>query len=266
MLVKNIKSHSTFAVRGLDLQLFQQLNETTPNSLVSIADLNINMGSGLFPYLQPNARSGLIRAIERYGKPITINSGYRSVVAQSMLYSQWQRGIITNLVAFPGRSDHQSGSCVDIDEWATAKQAFLQSGFEWTYGLKDAMHFDFPGKDIRDDSIKAFQSLWNDAFPFDKIPVDGDLGKNTLNKILNSPAEGFNNIRYPRIMKLTDPIQEGNDIGELQLALRKAGVKVVIADKKFGEGTDQAVKQYQKLNNLDPDGIVGAKTRELLGI
>ena len=49
VLVKEITSGSTIAVRGLDLQLFWQLNQLVPNSLVSISDLNINRGEGLFP-------------------------------------------------------------------------------------------------------------------------------------------------------------------------------------------------------------------------
>lgn len=267
VLVKELTAVSTIAVRGLDLQLFWELNQLVPNSLVSIADLNIKKGEGLFPYCQLPARNALKAALTAYGQSLTINSAYRSVIAQAMLYSQKQRGLIDNLVGYPGKSDHQKGASLDIEEWADVKTLMTSHGWEWTYGNKDAMHFDCTSdqiRDIRPDSIKAFQKLWNKTNPDNQIAEDGDLGEQTLRCIYNSPAEGFPNVQYPRILKLTTPYQFGKDVGQMQLALRKAGIPLEQANQIFDNATEQAVKAFQQSKGLSPDGVVGEQTRIFL--
>lgn len=267
VLVKELTKGSTIAVRGLDLQLFWELNQLVPNSLVSITDLNINRGEGLFPYCQLPARNALKAALIAYAQPLTINSAYRSVIAQAMLYSQKQRGLIDNLVGYPGKSDHQKGASLDIEEWADVKALMASHGWKWTYGDQDPMHFDCTSDEIRDirpNSIKAFQKLWNKANPNKQIVEDGDLRDKTLDCIYNSPAEGFQNVGYPRVLKLTSPLQQGKDIGEMQLALRIANIQLQQANQVFDQATEQAVKAFQQSKALFPDGVVGEQTRSLL--
>lgn len=268
--VKDLADNSTMAVRGLDLQLFWQLNKLAPSMLVSISDLGFQVGDGLFPYLQPPAKQELEKVLAG-NKSITINSAYRSVVAQAMLYSQQQRGLIKNLVAYPGKSDHQRGASIDVEEWGddSIMQALTDVGWQWTYGDADPMHFDCDSEDVRDIremSIKAFQTLWNVANPRQQIDVDGSLGDETLNCIYNSPAEGFYNVGYPRILKLTSPVQIGTDVGKLQMALRKAGFPIRIANEIFSSVTDATVRAFQVVHKLIPDGIVGEETRKILGL
>jgi hypothetical protein len=270
-LVKDIKEFRTLPVRGLDRQLLLQFNQLFPNLLVSIEDLNIKPGDGLFPYAQPSVKKALENFLKDYGKPLTINNAYRSVVAQTVLYnnkpSPW--------VGEPGKSDHQNGASLDIQEWDLVKDLITQPkyGWEWTYGMDDRYHFDYK-KDIqgiKGNTVKAFQTLWNKANPeSEQLVVDGDIGNlsisKTLKSINNSPAEGFPNVGYPRTLKLTEPIQEGKDVGELQLALRKAGIKLEKADQVFDPATDQAVKEFQRFYSLTIDGIVSAEgeTRQAL--
>ena len=63
---------------------------TPPSSLrvllVSIEDLNIKPRDGLFPYVQPSVKKALEIFLKDYGKPLTINNAYHSVVAQTVLY------------------------------------------------------------------------------------------------------------------------------------------------------------------------------------
>ncbi|OBQ41658.1 MAG: hypothetical protein AN484_20505 [Aphanizomenon flos-aquae WA102] len=60
---------------------------------------------------------------------------------------------------------------MDIEEWKDAKDIMQKNGFAWTYENADAMHFDCKSStaDIRVDSIKAFQILWNKATPRTKF-------------------------------------------------------------------------------------------------
>lgn len=272
-LVKDIKEFITLPVRGLDRQLFWQFNQFFPNLLVSIEDLNIKPGDGLFPYVQPSVKKALEKFLKDYGKPLTINNAYRSVVAQTVLYNN--SDLSAGLVGKPGESDHQNGASLDIEEWDLVKDLITQPryGWEWTYGMGDKWHFDYK-KDIqgiKNDTVKAFQTLWNKANPeSEKLEVDGDIGNLSVSKTLkcinNSPAEGFPSVGYPRTLKLTEPIQEGKDIGELQLALKKAGIKLEKADQVFGLATDQAVKEFQRSHSLTIDGVVSAEgeTRQAL--
>lgn len=273
-LVKDIKEFRTLPVRGLDRQLLWQFNQLSPNLLVSIEDLNIKPGDGLFPYVQPSVKKALENFLKDYGKPLTIINAYRSVVAQTVLYNN--SDLAPSIVGNPGESDHQNGASLDIEEWKLIENLITQPKYGWKQTYKergDLSHFDYfkDIQDIKDDTVKAFQTLWNKANPESKqLVVDGDIGNLSVSKTLkcinNSPAEGFPNVGYPRTLKLTEPIQEGKDIGELQIALRKAGIKLEKADQVFGPATDQAVKEFQQSQSLTIDGIVSAEgeTRQAL--
>ena len=65
-----------------------------------------------------------------------------------------------------------------------------------------------------------------------------------------------------RIIKRGD---KGNDVLTLQKALNKHGYNLV-EDGDFGSKTEIAVKDYQKVNGLAVDGVVGNKTWVALGV
>jgi len=52
----------------------------------------------------------------------------------------------------------------------------------------------------------------------------------------------------------------GNDVKELQSMLNSFGYNAGKADGIFGRNTEKAVKEFQKNNKLNADGIVGART------
>jgi peptidoglycan hydrolase-like protein with peptidoglycan-binding domain/GH24 family phage-related lysozyme (muramidase) len=83
--------------------------------------------------------------------------------------------------------------------------------------------------------------------------VDGVVGPKTRS-LLNT-----------RLLKLTFPNLQGNDVIAVQKALTRAGIPVTI-DGTFGPGTDWAVKQFQARNHLIADGVVGPRTYTRLGL
>ncbi len=66
-----------------------------------------------------------------------------------------------------------------------------------------------------------------------------------------------------RLLRLTDPFMEGQDIRAMQQALADVGIDVSV-DGVFGPGTDAAVRQFQEREGLTVDGIAGPATLSLL--
>ncbi|MGB8690458.1 MAG: glycoside hydrolase family protein [Microcoleus sp.] len=68
-----------------------------------------------------------------------------------------------------------------------------------------------------------------------------------------------------RVLKLTDPMMQGEDVRQVQEALKIAGINIE-PDGLFGKDTDSAVRLFQKQKGLTADGVVGAETRKELGL
>lgn len=68
-----------------------------------------------------------------------------------------------------------------------------------------------------------------------------------------------------RILKLTSPIQTGEDVKGLQTALATAGYPCGTADGKLGKRTDAAIRAYQSAKGLTVDGKAGRATITALG-
>ena len=276
-IVRNITTCSTIGVRGLDQQLIAQMNTIAPDSLVSIADLNIQAtGSAVWLFLQPAARSALEEAIDDRGTTLRVNSGYRTIAQQLVLYQHFRAGGRCGipLAARPGRSNHQSGLALDIQDDAGWRSFLQQNGWRWL-GPRDRFHFDFIGRntrDIRGIAVQAFQKLWNQNNPNDLIDEDGIYGPTTANRLGRSPVEGFpkgervaidmkqqDTNNFPRLLFLRRPPVEGDDVRKVQEALIKKGFSLKV-DGFFGPNTEKAVKDFQAQEGLAADGIVGIGT------
>ncbi|HBK98455.1 MAG TPA: hypothetical protein DD001_14620 [Microcoleaceae bacterium UBA10368] len=69
----------------------------------------------------------------------------------------------------------------------------------------------------------------------------------------------------PRTLKLTEPMMQGEDVRQVQEALKRAGINLS-PDGFFGKDSDSAVRQFQKQKGLTADGVVGAQTLKKLGL
>lgn len=264
-LLRDAPMSSTAVVNGLSQQLIYQLQLIMPDAFVSFDDLNVHLGDAAFPYVQTQAKQALQRAIQDRGQRMHVNSAYRTIAQQMLLYND--RFNNSNPVAPPGTSNHQTGLAIDIEDALGWEPYLMQYG--WNPLPGDPPHFDYQGGgtiDLRSTSILAFQQLWNQNHPNAKISEDGGFGPQTEGALNRSPAPGFPKAPWdnkPRTLRLAKPGMEGSDVLKLQEALKKAGI-VVGADGEFGPATDKAVKEFQQKKGLNPDGIVGPKTRELL--
>ena len=255
MLLTNCDSCSTSVLAALDRQLIAEMLALSPNCLADISSIPnlILAGVETHPYLVPPAAAALKRAIAKRGEAMTVNSCYRTIAQQMLLYSnQSSCGIVA---AAPGKSNHQRGCAIDIEDPYGWESYLDDEG--WTkLGDWDRMHFDYAGQDIRSLSVRAFQNLCNRNGR--SSTVDGVMGDWTMRMLAQAPLEGFENALYPRTLCLTTPQQQGKDVGKLQLALK------VKADGIFGASTDAAVKSWQISMNLGSDGRVGDTSRSAL--
>lgn len=279
VLVRDVTTCSTSRVRQLDQQIIAKINSISKDALVSFAHLNISSGPAVWPYVQPPGLQALEKAIKERGKTMFVNSAYRTIAQQLILYQHYRAGSRCGiaLAAQPGRSNHQSGLAIDIED-AYAWRPYLEKyGWRWL-GSRDPVHFDYQGRgtrDIRRTAVLAFQKLWNENNS-DKLDEDGIYGAQTASRLSQAPITGFTKGEKvedvipemgdpppPRNLYLTQPIQEGQDVKALQEALHKAGITVEI-DGFFGPLTEKAVKEFQESRGLVVDGIVGPGTFEEL--
>lgn len=187
-------SCSTTSVAGLSKQLVDELNCLDPAALTSFSGAkDVSLGGAVFPYLQTPAQATIDAIVSARGATLTVNSALRTLPQQYLLYQWYQHGTCgIGIAAAPGKSNHESGLAVDVDDATGWKPYFEANGWKW-FGSADPVHFDYTagGKDIRSSSVLAFQKLWNANNPSDTIAEDGAYGTETEKRLAKSPVGGF---------------------------------------------------------------------------
>ena len=189
------ESCTTTSVKGLAVQLIDEIQCLKPGSMASIANIpNTQLQTAVFPYLQAPAAASLKQVAASRGTPLVINSALRTL-PQQFLLSRWYQtnrcGI--GLAASPGNSNHESGLALDVGDNAGWKTSFTSKGWTWL-GASDPVHFDYKGGgtiNLQGLSVLAFQRLWNRNNPNDTIAEDGDYGPATETRLMKSPVGGF---------------------------------------------------------------------------
>jgi N-acetylmuramoyl-L-alanine amidase len=267
-LIKDVTDCSTFAVRGLDIQLIYQMNKISPGLLVRIDDLDVSLGGAVHPWMQAPAKENLSKALKARAQKMVINSAYRTLAGQMLLRSHYRSNRCSiSAAAPPGKSNHNNASAIDIEDAEGWRSTLESHNWQWI-GSFDPVHYDCVDSNIKaihQIAVQAFQQIWNSRRPNDPVASDGDFGPVTASRLRYTPAEGFAGLEIPRVLKLTDPLQLGNDVEALQLALKKVKISVEV-NKVFGPDTDRAVRQLQTDSQLVADGVVGSKTRQILGL
>jgi N-acetylmuramoyl-L-alanine amidase len=250
---------STSIVNALSQQLIYQMQLLEPGKFVSFEDLNVDLDVAAFPYVQASAKDALERAIAARGQTMEINSSYRTVAQQMLLYND--RFNNSNPVAPPGASNHQTGLAIDIEDPRGWDPYLIDQGWQPLGG--DPPHFDYMGDDVidfRSTAILAFQTLWNLNNPSSPIDEDGSFGPGTESALLQTPATGFLKAPWadnPRSLRLSTPRMEGPDVLALQERLKAAGF-AISPDGELGPKTAEAIQAFQKKKGLEVTGIATA--------
>ena len=267
--LRYVTSCSTHVIRELDRQIIDEMNKIIPNVLMNFDDLNVELGQAVWPMLQPRAKYALSRAINNRGIKMKINSAYRTIAQQLVLYNHYRNGRCgIPIAARPPRSNHQSGLAIDISDYYGWKPYLEAQGWRWL-GWRDRVHFDYWGggtRDIRPTAVLAFQRVWNRFNPADTISEDGLYGASTEWRLNNSYIEGFDaSVMQFRTLRVTSPYMVGEDVRVVQQALANSGYFIDV-DGVYGRGSANIVTQFQKDAGLYADGIAGPATRSQLGI
>lgn len=185
-------SCSTATVRGLAAQIAREVDCMSPASLVRFkATSKIKFtSSAVLPFLHGGAKHDL--DVVAANHPLRVNSGYRTLPQQYLVYRWWGAGRCgIRAAARPGTSNHESGRAVDLANWSTRVGAM--ASHHWAHTVPgDPVHFDhLTSPDNRGKDVRAFQRLWNRNHPGDKIAVDGDYGPQTAARLKRAPAKGF---------------------------------------------------------------------------
>ncbi|MCW5838207.1 MAG: M15 family metallopeptidase, partial [Labilithrix sp.] len=157
------ESCTTSVVRGLSTQLVDEIQCMRPGTFASLDGApGFSLGGAVFPWLQAPARDALLAAQKERGVTMTINSALRTLPQQYLLYRWYRSGRCgIALAASPGKSNHESGLAVDIDDNAAWRGAMRAHELEWL-GASDPVHFDYEGEgraDVAGLSVLAFQRL-----------------------------------------------------------------------------------------------------------
>lgn len=183
-------SCSTASVLGLSRQIAREVDCMSPSSLARLRpSTHVRFtSSAVLPYMHPGAKADLLDV----SGDVRINSGYRTVAQQYLLYRWFRTGRCgIAAAATPGRSNHESGRAVDLSNWAARLTSMHNHG--WAHDVPgDVVHFDHLGSpDNRGLDVRAFQRLWNRNHPNDHIDVDGIWGPQTSARMRRAPATGF---------------------------------------------------------------------------
>jgi murein L,D-transpeptidase YcbB/YkuD len=258
----------TGGVSGLSRQIIAQMNTLANGILINFESLPGIEGSGasLNLYLQSGAKESL-RAALREGiakQPnlkMTINSAYRTVAQQHILYQVFQRDPkLIPLASKPGNSNHENGLAIDVNNYNAWKPYLTAHGWHWLGG-NDPVHFsESSGRDdVNKLGIAAFQALWNQHHPQDLMTVDGDFGAKTAAKMDSAPIGGFGLVQ---ILHLGDT---GAAISRIQQRLASLGY-VVSVNGSFDRQMQAAIIKFQSQQGLGADGAIGSMTLKALGI
>ncbi len=259
----------TGRVSGLSRQIIAQMNTLQTGILINFESLRGISSAGeahLNLYLQAGARETL-RAALRAGTSkqsnlkMTINSAYRTVAQQHVLYQAFRRDPkLIPLAAKPGNSNHENGLAIDVSNYQVWKPYLLAHGWQWLGGSDPVHFFENNGRDdVNNLGVKAFQTLWNKYNPTDLITIDGNFGDQTAAKMDRCPIAGF---VTKTVFRLGDT---GATIGRIQQNLTQAGFPTPITGV-FDRDTQAAVVKFQTKKGLSADGTVGPMTLKALGI
>jgi len=101
--------------------------------------------------------------------------------------------------------------------------------------------------------------IWNNNYTILKSTTNWNKFEEEIKKY----QKGDNTMPEERDLKVIPGYMHGEDVKKVQTKLRELGFDLKI-DSWYGQITEAAVKKFQELVKIHPDGVVGKITREML--
>jgi outer membrane murein-binding lipoprotein Lpp len=108
------------------------------------------------------------------------------------------------------------------------------------------------------------QGLKNQISVLESQVQSRDEEINSLKEQLTKSEQQTEAVNTRAKVKVVPEIKSRPNIKQIQISLVNAGYEVGTIDGKMGRRTKEAIKAFQKANNLTPDGKVGKKTWSIL--
>jgi chitosanase len=173
-----------------------------------------------------------------------------AVVYDSIVHGSWVKRRDETIASY-GKAD-----AIGEKEWI---KCYVQVRRKWLANHPNRI---LPLTVYRMDALKKIidEDNWDLSLP---LKVRGiTISEDLLGVAFPSSAR----LTFPRLLRLSLPYLQGEDVRQVQQALTDKGFKLELIDGIFGPATDAAVKKFQKANNLKVDGIVGSATLLALGL
>lgn len=186
---------STAELAGLNAGLIAMTNQVvaipkdSPMIRVNDAAVNLVIAQGL----EKSFWVVVNEFFARNGKPLTINSMYRTAAQQIALYEWFDRGMCgISACAKPGTSNHEAAQAIDTPDYDAAKSIFKANGWIWQMDKSgnDPVHFE-RDLGLGKFTVLALQKYWNKHNPGDQIAEDNQYGAITRSKALQLPINGY---------------------------------------------------------------------------
>jgi len=187
---------STSGIAGLAKQIADTLLAGLPQDKVIDVSSHVTIAGGsTIPFLQKEAGEAFIAAINEKGESPRLVHAIRVLPQQYAVFYWYTHGKKCGVVlaASPGTSPHERGIAIDLENHGDWINVLRSHNWIWR-GQADPPHFNYHGgqdADFGHEGIRAFQKLWNQHNPNDKIAEDGSYGPNTEKRLEASPIEGF---------------------------------------------------------------------------
>jgi hypothetical protein len=185
----------TGPMAGLVKQICDTLTSELPAGTLTDISAHVQpQNDSTITLLQSPGAETLVAAILEKGHKLPLFHALR-VLPQQYAFRTWleQGRCSIPAAAKPGRSNHERGNAIDVDDLSSWKSVLNHHGWIQTVS-GDPSHFEFNGEHdsaFNQKGILAFQKLWNKHNPNDPIEEDGTYGPETEKRLKASPIAGF---------------------------------------------------------------------------
>ena len=210
-------------MRALADQITGQTNCRSGASIVSpIADsLTLDTSRTVYPYLVKGALESLNRVAVAGSPTLGRMAIIEALTPFLYQYLKFRRGylrVCQEVFAQPyvGQTANEEGNTVTIVN-AAAWEPFFAAEGGWTRSDNSFTYTGTLSINFGRRTIETFQLLWNQAFPFDAIPVTSEFDGTTQNRVEQAYIIGFSDAALCRSNQST--LNNPNDVALLTVIL-----------------------------------------------